>query len=468
MNARFALVTDGRRLEPWETACAHALERAGCTIVAEDAPADIALAFDEPLAQRARQRGATETWSLCFGGPGTPIAVHELWAGEGAIFAALVRHDPGGVTPLEQGWFPVTAHSIAATADAARFGAAPWPARVMALRDKGLDAPAQPLDRPAAPSGVPSRGALAVRLGLAAVSARLAYLFRHEHWNIGVANRSIETFVDRPDTGDVRWFAPPSRGSFVADPFGCIAAGTPYLFCEGYDYREKTGYLAAGRIDDERTTVAPFMRLPVHLSYPYIVEDGGDIYCAPEMSAAGEIALYKATRLPDTWQRVATLVEGFGGCDPTIVRFADRWWMFCTHRDAPNHELHVFHADALLGPWQPHARNPVKTDVRSARPAGTPFVRDGALHRPAQDCAGGYGRRVVLNRVHALTPTEFVEEPVGYVAPDPRGPWPDGLHTLSAVGGMTLVDGKRFRFSSAQFWPVLHGYATRLTGGGRA
>jgi len=111
-------------------------------------------------------------------------------------------------------------------------------------------------------------------------------------------------------------------------------------------------------------------------------------------------------RLAEPWFEQ---LDGFGGIDPTVVRHDGRWWMFCTNPDAPNHELHAFHAQRLAGPWIAHARNPVKVDVRSARPAGTPFYAAGALHRPAQDCGGGYGRRVVINRVDALTPTEFDE-----------------------------------------------------------
>ena len=33
-------------------------------------------------------------------------------------------------------------------------------------------------------------------------------------------------------------------------------------------------------------------------------------------------------------------------------------------------ELHLYSAPGILGPWKPHPRNPVKSDVRSARPAG--------------------------------------------------------------------------------------------------
>ena len=42
-----------------------------------------------------------------------------------------------------------------------------------------------------------------------------------------------------------------------------------------------------------------------------------------------------------------------------------------------------------------------------------------------------------------LTPDEYAEEPVARLEPDPRGPLPHGLHTLTAAGPVTLVDGKR-------------------------
>ena len=69
----------------------------------------------------------------------------------------------------------------------------------------------------------------------------------------------------------------------------------------------------------------------------------------------------------------------------------------------------------------------------------------GVLYRPAQDCLPRYGSRTVINRVLALTPHDFVEEVCSYVEPDPRGPHGDGLHTITAAGGLVVVDGCRRR-----------------------
>jgi hypothetical protein len=164
----------------------------------------------------------------------------------------------------------------------------------------------------------------------------------------------------------------------------------------------------------------------------------------PESCAAGEVALYRALRFPDEWQKVATLLAGFRGVDSTLVRWNERWWCFTSEKgDAHGSKLQLFHADELHGPWLPHPRNPVKIDVRAARGAGTPFVHEGALYRPSQDYSLKLEGRITLNRVVTLDRERFEEQPVATVGPFASTPFPDKFHTLSALGEWTLVDGCR-------------------------
>ena len=74
--------------------------------------------------------------------------------------------------------------------------------------------------------------------------------------------------------------------------------------------------------------------------------------------------------------------------------------------------------------------------------AGTPFVIDGVLYRPAQDCSRGYGGTVVVNRVQRLDETTFAEEPVERVAVS-ASPYTDGTHTLAQREGLVAVDARR-------------------------
>ena len=68
----------------------------------------------------------------------------------------------------------------------------------------------------------------------------------------------------------------------------------------------------------------------------------------------------------------------------------------------------------------------------------------GELWRPGQDSSLTYGGRIAMNRVLELSPTRYAEETVHYVGPLQHCAWDKGLHTLCAMGDITLVDGKRF------------------------
>ena len=64
---------------------------------------------------------------------------------------------------------------------------------------------------------------------------------------------------------------------------------------------------------------------------------------------------------------------------------------------------------------------------------------------------------VAINRVTELTPHTFREEVATVVTPHAR--YPAGVHTLSALGPMTLVDGKRRAFTLRRVawrlsWPL--------------
>jgi hypothetical protein len=135
------------------------------------------------------------------------------------------------------------------------------------------------------------------------------------------------------------------------------------------------------------------------------------------------------------------MVDGRRLADVTVVQRNGCWWLFATDvEDEQVRNLHVWFAADLCGPWQEHAANPVKVDVRSSRPAGRPFEHEGALYRPAQDCSLVYGGSVTVNKVTKLTPTHYQEETVATVQPRPEWRASDGLHHLCGVGQRTVID----------------------------
>jgi hypothetical protein len=69
---------------------------------------------------------------------------------------------------------------------------------------------------------------------------------------------------------------------------------------------------------------------------------------------------------------------------------------------------------------------------------------------------------VVVNRVNCLTPEEFAEEVAAVLKPDPSGPYPDGLHTICAIGKYTIIDGARRTFVLQAFVASIAKKAVRL------
>ncbi|HUI63041.1 MAG TPA: hypothetical protein VLX90_22630, partial [Steroidobacteraceae bacterium] len=224
-------------------------------------------------------------------------------------------------------------------------------------------------------------------------------LFRHTQWNVGIAEAPIASFVGATQLPRVRWLPTPPRSAFRADPFGYLREGKLTILYEDFDYPINRGTITALSVDTGRTVpvhIGP--QPPVHLSYPYLFEVDGRLLCLPEAHESGELVLYELEREPDRWRPLATLALDRLIVDATPFRHEDYWWIAGSEpgiKGASN-ELLLWYAREITGPWTPHPGNPVKVDIRSARPAGTPFWHNGALHRPAQDCSRSYGGRIVI------------------------------------------------------------------------
>jgi hypothetical protein len=412
-------------------------------------------------------------WSNYRGVPGGFWEVYDHCPASAALLVRVLP-DPDAVIVLREGFLRTRLLSAAKNREQLQTRFAHWPAQV--CRELLRDGAAQPGTgrvpceapvlrthaRVRRPPTVWERGVLGARIAVRMAATGFRSLFRHDQWNVGIIDQPIEDCLNMRTPPRVRWLPATRRSEFRADPIGVVYQGRATILCEHFSYRDELGFIVA--IDVERGVPGTRVQIgpepAVHLSYPFLFEDDGRLLCVPETSAAQEIAVYEVERFPDRWTKAATLVRGRGLVDATIFQYEFRWWLAaCELADkGANSELHLWFAESLRGPWEAHPGNPVKTDVRSSRPAGTPFWADGALYRPAQDCSSTYGARVNINRVLVLTPSDFREEVVASVEPDPRGRYPKGLHTLSRLGERTLVDGKRSVFVGAEFFRVLRHY----------
>jgi hypothetical protein len=279
-------------------------------------------------------------------------------------------------------------------------------------------------------------------------------------WNTGVISVGDVDPRTCAEAKNVRWLPIEGRRTYLADPFFLRSGDKMVLLAETIERRAQRGVIVAYEISRERIVplgVALECK-DAHLSYPFLFRWKGDIYCLPEQAEAGAVALYRAVDFPMHWERTATMLSGVGAVDPTVFYANSLWWLSYTEAGIEsNTRLMLWYASEPVGPWIPHERNPIKIDPRSSRGAGAPFVYDGMLIRPAQDCSHSYGAKIVFNRIITITPTEFEEEVIGELKPDPTGPYPYGLHTISQDGELVVIDGSTRVFDLMAWYDRLRG-----------
>lgn len=284
-------------------------------------------------------------------------------------------------------------------------------------------------------------------------------------WRIGLAEVPVSDIARTGGLAHTRvsWLPEPPPGTFLADPFALRFDGRLHLFAEAYDYRTRRGVIQRMEVDADLGIGPPTTALsePWHLSYPQVFAADGEIWMLPEAHRSGGLTLYRATPFPEAWEPAARLRLDTPAIDATPFRHGGLWWLAYSP-DGPQRwkqgRLHLASAERLTGPWRPHPRNPVRVDLASSRPGGTPFTLDGRLRLPVQDCTRTYGGAIRLLEILELTPDRFEAQAGPPLQPPPSaGPYRNGLHTLSACGDVTLFDVKRIDRSlgalAARFGP---------------
>ena len=391
---------------------------------------------------------------------GGPPGFWEIYRGDpvsGAVMQRLTERLDGGIV-LKKGYLKTVMHSWRESHGRLLEVSSAWPALVADELASGAgNGDAGRFSAGAAPSltvaplyRVPGNLKM-INFLLKIFRNRILFHYRRlmqmEIWNVGMIEKPIHELAlggERLRDEDIRWLPEIRKAGYLADPFGYVAAGRLHVLAEDYSYRSGRAGISEVVFSTHPDGV---VEADHHLSYPYVVEHEGEIYCLPESSQAPAITLYRKDKATGQFTPHRTLLVQPGAVDPTLISYHDRWWLFLTTKEHSNTHLYLFYSRDFHGEFLPHRLNPVKIDVRSARPAGTPFSHEGALYRPAQDCSVTYGGRIAVNRVLKLTPDEFLEETVGYIEPPAGSIYRKGIHTISKAGGYTLIDGKRYVIS---------------------
>jgi hypothetical protein len=352
---------------------------------------------------------------------------------------------------------PVDRLSLARTEDPLRWKAATYPARALAaVRRDGWES--APTREPRQPTRVASTASLPSTALVTRTVAKLAWricrravqrIVSQNEWFVAYRRRS----PGAPPPTDLHGFTPieAPRGHFYADPFVVATPSGHRLFLEDYARTRRLGSIAQLRLDDERRGPWPattVLERPFHLSYPFVMRTPeGSLLLIPESGDHRQTTTYRSTTDGSAWEPSASILSGIQAYDPTVLEHGGRFWLFvavAVPGGSPWDELCLYYGPSPAGPWTAHPANPVVSDVRSARPAGRVFALDGRLIRPAQDCSGAYGRRVVLQEIVRLDEWRYEERPWSAIEPTGlRGV--RRTHCYTFDGSYEVVDGFRHR-----------------------
>ena len=283
----------------------------------------------------------------------------------------------------------------------------------------------------------PTNAAMALmllKLSVRAVSRTFAKLSSFEQWVLAYRFNNTE----------FKYLIPPSD-RFWADPFPIRMEGRYYIFFEEYLYAQGKAHISVIELDRKGIVSGPteVLKLDCHLSYPFVFEWQGDSYMVPETGEKNVVELYRSVSFPFEWQLEKILLEANCPLDATLIEVKGRWWMFVNIQEQGVtvnwDELHLYYSESPQGPWRAHARNPIVSDVRSARPAGRLFWSNNILFRPSQDSTMRYGYGMTINEVVHISAEQYVEKETVKILPS----WDKriiGVHTLNTCGDITVID----------------------------
>jgi hypothetical protein len=278
-----------------------------------------------------------------------------------------------------------------------------------------------------------------LKLSLGYARTKLSYAFSFDQWSLAYRFR---TSVDDPNNSFYRFnYLIPTTDRFWADPFPVKFEEKYFVFFEEFIYKEDKAHISVVELSKSGAgESSPVLKRDYHLSYPFIFQWKDRYFMIPETAENRTVELYGCSSFPHDWKMETVLFEGEAARDATLIELEGLWWMFVAIADTEfSDELHLYYSPSPLGPWKPHKRNPVKSDVRNSRPAGRLFYWKGDLYRPAQDSSRRYGYGMRINKVLRLSPTEFVEEEVSHVLPQWRKDL-RGTHTLNMCEDLTVID----------------------------
>jgi|WetSurMetagenome_2_1015567.scaffolds.fasta_scaffold68283_1 hypothetical protein len=283
-------------------------------------------------------------------------------------------------------------------------------------------------------------------------------------WVIGICRDDIKNIIrNKFFDPDIDWLYGKSFDKFYADPFILVSENGNYkVLCEDFTYDDNYGKISLLTFDKSLRQVNHKILLDTksHLSYPFTFAEDNRIYVFPEASESGRLSCYEYDPLNESLRFLQDIL-GLPLRDSTILKHNDKYWLFGTIIEKDNeHTLNIFYSANLLGPYIPHADNPVKCGLNGNRSAGNFIEVDNIIYRPSQNSEKVYGESITISKVIELDEMNFIEEPYLTICININNKNNYGMqriHTINVVDKVIVVDGIYRTFSPIRKFKIFAG-----------
>ncbi len=236
-----------------------------------------------------------------------------------------------------------------------------------------------------------------------------------------------------------------NRGFFLADPHW-LDESKRMIICECLYFHEKIGKLAIVFLNEDWSIREMKMinSKSKHYSYPQVIRINGKCFIIPESAFDNCIKMLEIDENENKIVREQILIENCNLVDPTVFYHNQKYWMFANPLNDFNHQLEIFYADTIEGPWTRTSYSPLT--IQNCRGAGTVIFENGQMFWFTQYNEKQYGGGIIRRRIIKLDENEFIFETEGRIMPDEQSKYPFGLHTMNIGRSNTLIDGKNYSF----------------------
>ena len=271
------------------------------------------------------------------------------------------------------------------------------------------------------------------------------FFINKEVWKICLLNSNLTNFLSNKNIYKKILTISPTPNFESADPFIYEHNKLEYIFYENNDLILNKGKISCGILKDNKLShIKDILKFNYHLSYPFIWKKKKNIYLIPESSQNKSIQIWKSISFPYKWKLFKTIFKNEYCCDTTIIKdLNNNNWLFTNksndQTNDPNNELYIYKIIGNFEKFIPHKLNPVITDCRTARNAGSLSFTNKIL-RPSQiNDSSGYGIGLNINKITLLNLESYKEKVIKTIYPNKKT-MASGIHHINNSKSKVVID----------------------------